>query len=221
MNTMNTQTQSMNKGAVAASRTIDAIANLPGKVFRFPGKVVRNINTGLHNFWSDFRSLRAEVKREKKQGLDRIRRALALVDEARSEKAEALKETQEMAAQNIRDAKAVVDRTRESVNRRVKLATERMADQKAIAKMEREAEEITGRIDQYEQRISELEEQLYRAHVKTYDASIVEDDNTDEVQSESPTPTTEEEVKPTGKGFKPLVTIVDGDIEAEEVKPTG
>lgn len=162
----------MNRGAVVASRTIDTIIAIPGKVLRFPGMVVRNINSSVFHFWKDFRALRAEVNREKKIGLDRIKRAVKLVEEARQEKAEVLKQATAEANQNIRDSKDLVNKIRASVNRRVKLATERMADKKAIQRMEKEAADITESIAAYEHRIEELEAQLVYAQGRLYDVPV-------------------------------------------------
>lgn len=171
---MNT-TDQMNQGAVFASRGIDTITSVPGRIFRAPGKLIQNIKSNAHHFAKDFRTLREEVRREKAEGKLRIAEAKRQLREIKAETAAMVKEVKAEGAENIRVTKGIVSRVRESVNKRVALATERMAGQKAIARMKREEEKAQSRIDALEQRIVDLDRALHAAHAAAYGAPIQEE----------------------------------------------
>jgi hypothetical protein len=150
-------TTTMNRGAIAASRLLDEILSLPGTIVRAPGKAIRRTQSGLYRFVTDFRTLRAEVRKAKREGQARVTRALQQLEEVRTESSIALRDAVGLAEQNVRDAQAVVERTRTAANRQIKLATERMKGTKQLRRMEKEAAQLRASIAAYEQRVYELE----------------------------------------------------------------
>jgi polyhydroxyalkanoate synthesis regulator phasin len=211
INSMNTQTNQISKAAVIASKAIDSAEAAPGKIFRLPGHLVRKTQSAVYRFTTDFKALRAEVRRERALGMQRIAAAKQAVRETKSEKGQAVKEVVALGAENVRQAKEVVTQVRTSVQARIALATKRMEDQKAIMALEKEAEECTKRIDAYEARIQDLESQMQTRFARSVDAPmnvtplVITPKETfvpAPSRSENPVP---KEYIPDGTGFQSLI----------------